>query len=104
MPNTLYDNTYLILDSSATALPWPTAGARIKSLIVLAVNTNAEVVFNLAVGTPIFKFSIEVHGAGSTQAASVFPSTYAYDFGGVRFQTAWIPSTLTAVSCWIHFV
>ena len=103
MPNTIYGNTYLILDTSATALAWPTAGARIKTLVIRAANTSSAVHFNIGgVGTPIFMWNLAIHGVGSS--AQVFPSTYSYDFGGVRFQTAWIPSTLTAASCWIHFV
>ena len=102
MPNTLYDNTYFVLDTSATALPWPSGGARIKSLVIWAVNTNASVIFNIGVaGTPVFRFNMILAGANST---TTFPSTYTYDFGGVRFHTAWIPSTLTACSAWIHFV
>ena len=105
MPNFLIDNTYHVLDTSATALPWPTAGARIKSITLVATNTLAAVDFLINVGTPIFRFRFITHGAVNLgSSASVVPSTYSHDYGGVRFQTAWIPSTLTACSVWLHFI
>ena len=99
MPNFLKDNTYHILDTS-TALSWP-SNARINCLTLYATGTNAAVAFLIAVGTPIFRFTLINHV--SMGGTTTTPGTYNFVYSGVRFPTAWIPSTLTACSAWIHF-
>ena len=102
MPNSIVDNTYFILDTSATALEWPRAGARIQSVVLWAINTGASAVFLVAVGSPIFRFNY-IQTVAVNSGITMVPSTFSFPLGGVRFQTAWIPSTLTACSAWIHF-
>ena len=103
MPNTLRDNTYLILDTSPTALEWPSGGARVKTVRLRMLNTTSVCVFNIVqAGTPIFMASLAIHGVGSS--AQVFQTLHNFDMGGVRFHSAWIPSTLTACTAWIDFV
>ena len=103
MPNSLRDNTYFILDTSATALAWPTGGARIQSIVLYASGTAAAAVFLIDVGSPIFKFNY-IQTVAVNSGITMVPSTFSFPLGGVRFQTAWIPSTLTSCSAWIHFV
>lgn len=100
MANTLYDNSYLILDTSTTALPWPTGGARVKTLTLYITGSNASAIFLLSANTPIFRFNLLTVGSATNTS---IPSTYNFDFAGVRFQTAWIPSVLAACTAWIHF-
>ena len=100
MANSLVDNTYFILDTSPTSLSWP-SNARVQSVVFYATGTNAAAAFLLAVNSPILRFSMINHvSMGGTVS---IPSTYSYNLNGVRFPTAWIPSTLTACSAWIHF-
>ena len=100
MANSLVDNTYFILDTSPTALSWP-SNARVQSVVFYAINTNASAVFLLAVNSPILRFNL-INQASMGGTISL-PTTYSYNLNGVRFPTAWIPSTLTACSAWIHF-
>ena len=100
MANTLFDNTYLIVDTSVAALSWPN-NAMISSVVVAAINTTASVNFLVAANSSIFKCSFITQS--SMGGAISIPSTYTFPFYGVRFPTAWIPSTLTACTAWIHF-
>ena len=100
MPNSLVNNTYFILDTSATALSWP-ANAMIQSVVFYATGTNASATFLLAANSPILRFSL-INNVSMGSTVSI-PGTYSIPFNGVRFPTAWIPSTLTACSAWIHF-
>lgn len=100
MANSLVDNTYFIFDTQATALSW-LSNARIQSVVFYATGTNASATFLIAVNSPILKFNLINHvSMGGTVS---LPTTYSYNLNGVRFPTAWIPSTLTACSAWIHF-
>jgi len=104
MANFLAGNTYFIQDSAGTALSWPSQ-ARIQSVVFYAQNTSARATFQASAGTPILEFSLITQGAVSVgSATSVISGTYSIPLGGVSFQTAWIPTTLTACSAWIHFV
>lgn len=104
MANILLNNTYFLQDSAASALAWP-AHARIQSIVVYAVNTLAALTFLVSAGTPVFEFRLITQGQVSVgSATSVVESTYTYPLGGVDFPTAWIPTTLTACSAWVHFV
>ena len=98
MANQLTDNTYLITDTSTAALSWP-GNAIINNVLIYAVNTNAQAVFLLNVGTPILKFAIITQSDGS----STLSATHSINMGQTRFPTAWIPSTLTACTAWINF-
>ena len=99
--NQIFDNTYFVTDSATSGLSWPSGGARIQSIVLHCLNTLAVARFEIYAGTPIFQFSFIQAGSNST---TTFPSDYVFPIGGVRFQTAWIPTTLTACSAWINFV
>lgn len=101
MANFLIDSTYHIMDTQVAALEWPSGGARINKVVIYSAGTNAAANFLIGAGTPILIHRIL--GSNSGFGLSQFPATQIYDFNGTRFQTAWIPSTLTACSAWIHF-
>lgn len=100
----LIDSTYIVFASQGTALAWP-SGARIAQVRLLALNTSASCVFQAVVGTPIFEWRYLLHELGSgTSSRDVISAMYTFSLGGVRFPTAWIPTTMTAVTAWIDFL
>ena len=101
MANFILDNTYFVLDSSASPLDWPT-GARIQNVLFFASGTNASASFILGAGSPILNFNLI--GASSGFGASLLPNPFSVDYHGVGFKTAWIPTSLIACSAWISFI
>ena len=100
MPNQLIDSTYLVDAQATTALSWP-GGARFSQVRILALDTTAAATFTIvAGGTPIFRFAVLTQGAGT----SIQPALFTFPLGGVRYPTAWIPTTLTACTAWIDFL
>lgn len=100
----LLDNTYYVFDSLGTAIAW-NAGSRIQQIRLLALDTTATVEFQIAAGTPWFRWTYTVHGtfgSGGT-GGSVVTSHHVIPMGGVKVPTAIIPTTLTACSAWIDF-
>lgn len=104
MPNQLIDSTYVVDAAGAAALAWP-GGARISQVRIFAIDTTASATFLLAAGTPILRWNFITHGAVSVgSATSVVQALAVIPLGGVRYPTAWIPTTLTACTAWIDFL
>ena len=101
--NQLIDNTYYVFVGSGTAIPWP-AGARIQQIRLFTTSTLASLEFQVSAGTPWLLWNYITHGAVSVgSAATLIQSYHTIPMGGVRCQTAIIPTTLTACSAWIDF-
>ena len=104
MANVLIDNTYIVTDSSATALAWP-SNAIINTVVFHAINTSAVALFvypaslGSVTTATVLRFSVITQGAGT----SIMQSVTSVDMGRTRFNTAWVPTTLTACTAWIHF-
>ena len=102
MANQIFDNTLFINNQATTAIGnWP-SGMRAQSLVIFAITTAATVRFEIYAGTPIFQFNY-LQTVAVNSGISIVPSTFIFPLGGVTFKTAWIPTTLTACSAWIHF-
>ena len=99
MANNLINNTIFVQEASATALPWPSK-MRVQSVIFYALDTTAAATFVLSAGSPMLQFSLITQS--SMGGAVSIPATHSVFFGGVDFPVAWIPTTLTACSAWIH--
>ena len=101
---TILDNTFYLFDFLGTALPatvWP-SGARVSQIRILALDTSAAVEWQIAAGTPWFRWSyLQVGFAGIGSAVSVTPAMFTIPMGGMRVPTAMIPTTMTACSAWI---
>lgn len=99
----LMDNTYLVNVAQTTPLAWP-GGARIAQVRILAIDTTASCSFQAIAGTSIFEWRyIFQTFAGGTSDRTVINGMHVFPLGGVRFPSAWIPTTLTACTAWIDF-
>ena len=99
----ILDNTYYVFDSLGTALPWP-SGARIQQIRLFALNTASVAEFQVAAGTPWFRWAYTTNASVAAGSAdSIVPGHFVIPMGGVRVPTAIIPTTLTACTAWIDF-
>ena len=97
-------STYHIFDSQGTAIAWP-QGAHVSQIRILALNTSANVVFQVIPGTPVFEWRYVLHELGAgTSSRDVVSALHVIPMGGISMQTAIIPTTMTAATAWIDFL
>lgn len=100
MANRSVDNMIIVDAASANALTWP-QGARVRAVTILANDTTAAVRFVHSATDAVlhFRFLVSASMGGTT----VIQSYHVIPFFGASFPTAWIPTTVTACTAWIHF-